>query len=243
MTKRGLSSYLPYSLALHAALFLSAILIMLLSRGKPPPMPYIVSLVDSPTVSSRPAGGSPAVREQARREERPEQKKTVEREKAAQPQAPAVKKEATKKEDDGRVADRIAALQAKKKIEKLAALRKTVDVSSGGSTARRETAAAAPKTDRAGTSGGSGAQSGGGTYYAMVVEKIRKQWIFPEGSDRDLEAVVAIRIARDGKVTIDKIEKGSGNSLFDRSVLRAIQKASPLPPPPADMEIGVRFRP
>ncbi|MCK7529007.1 MAG: hypothetical protein MZV64_71340 [Ignavibacteriales bacterium] len=33
MTKRGLSSYLPCSLALHAALFLSAILIMLLSRG------------------------------------------------------------------------------------------------------------------------------------------------------------------------------------------------------------------
>ncbi|MCK7529006.1 MAG: TonB C-terminal domain-containing protein [Ignavibacteriales bacterium] len=68
-----------------------------------------------------------------------------------------------------------------------------------------------------------------GTYYAMVVEKIRKQWIFPEGSDRDLEAVVAIRIARDGKVTIDKIEKGSGTASLTGPSCRAIQKASPYP--------------
>ena len=37
------------------------------------------------------------------------------------------------------------------------------------------------------------------------------------------------------------IEKSSGNLLFDRSATKAISKASPLSPPPVEMEIGVRF--
>jgi len=40
-----------------------------------------------------------------------------------------------------------------------------------------------------------------------------------------------------------RIEKPSGNVLFDRSALRAIAKASPVTPPPYEMEIGVRFYP
>ena len=53
----------------------------------------------------------------------------------------------------------------------------------------------------------------------------------------------AIKILKDGTTIVQNIEKSSGNSLFDRSALKALAKASPLPPPPYEMEIGVRFYP
>jgi TonB family protein len=58
-----------------------------------------------------------------------------------------------------------------------------------------------------------------------------------------LQTLVSIRIEKDGSITIQKIEKGSGNQPFDRSVLRAITMANPLPQPVKEMEIGIRFRP
>jgi TonB family protein len=53
--------------------------------------------------------------------------------------------------------------------------------------------------------------------------------------------VISIKIDSQGKVVSQEIEKSSGNILFDRSAEKAISKASPLPPPPVEMEIGVRF--
>ncbi len=79
------------------------------------------------------------------------------------------------------------------------------------------------------------------SYYALVTQKIWSEWIPPDYEATGLEAVISIKIARDGKVVSQKIERTSGNMLFDRSASKAISKASPLPPPPAEMEIGVRF--
>jgi TonB family protein len=87
-------------------------------------------------------------------------------------------------------------------------------------------------------------------YYTEVWSAIRSQWALPKsllGSQR-LEAVVVIVVRRDGTIESVRFEKKSGNALFDDSVLRAIQKANPLPKfpdiysPPRD-EIGIRFRP
>jgi colicin import membrane protein len=48
---------------------------------------------------------------------------------------------------------------------------------------------------------------------------------------------------RDGTIKVQGIEKSSGNALFDRSAQRAIAKATPVTPPPYEMEIGIRFYP
>ena len=77
-------------------------------------------------------------------------------------------------------------------------------------------------------------------YYSLITEKIWSQWVYPD-FDTDLEVIIAIRIDKDGKIVSQEIEKTSGNRLFDRSALKAISKAGPLPPPPAEMEIGIRF--
>jgi len=87
-------------------------------------------------------------------------------------------------------------------------------------------------------------------YYTMIWGKIKKNWILPEGiahNREDLKAVVSFKILRDGKIKGVRFENQSGNPYFDRSVLRAVEKAAPLPPLPREykggyLDIGVRFR-
>jgi TolA protein len=86
-------------------------------------------------------------------------------------------------------------------------------------------------------------------YYTAVYNKIYNSWILPGySSKRQLEAVVNIRIAKTGKILNTSFEQRSGSAYFDRSVLRAIKKADPLPPLPVGfnekyLELGIRFIP
>ncbi len=68
-------------------------------------------------------------------------------------------------------------------------------------------------------------------YYRTVQEKIKKAWSFTGGSN-DLTATVDFSIAADGTLTSVKIATGSNDPSFDDSVLRAIRRAAPFPPPP-----------
>jgi TonB family protein len=86
-------------------------------------------------------------------------------------------------------------------------------------------------------------------YYAEIWSRIRGQWslpqeILPKG---DVETVINATIMRNGAVVNVSFEKRSGNRYFDDSTVRAINKASPLPPLPSSIrgdsiEIGIRFR-
>jgi colicin import membrane protein len=135
-----------------------------------------------------------------------------------------------------RVEDRLAELASKKKIERIVKLRSVISVKSGG-----VKSAARP----AGKEGGAGTPKGSlfDSYYAKITEEIRQDWVYPDMGKKDLEAIVAVTIRRDGTVTIHGIEKSSGDLLFDRSALKAVTKASPVSPPPYEMEIGIRFHP
>jgi colicin import membrane protein len=123
--------------------------------------------------------------------------------------------------------DRIAALQAKKQVVKSAAQRRQLDIS-------RSSAKVA-----------GGGTPGGGSYEEVVGTIIQKNWANADflNKYRSLRAIIAIRIARSGEVTILAWERKSGSALFDREALRAITNSSPLPPPPTEMEIGINFDP
>jgi colicin import membrane protein len=232
MKPASLYHALGVSVALHVLTVITALFIASRSIVQKAPLPYIVSLVsDAPTFSG--AASSAPVKEAPAR---PKEAERVPVRKESPQTVPKPKENAAKKEDDSRVRDVIESIQAKKRLEKIVALRKTIDV--GGSTAQTPKNQPAATAEQRGTGGGKVTD-----YYTLVVQRIRQRWVFPETIDRNLEAVVAIRVAHDGRVTIERMEKGSGNSLFDRSVLRAINLASPLPPPPQEMEIGVRFTP
>ena len=232
MKEPGIWSSITLSFFLHIAIITISFLI---GRGfytrKLVP-PYVVSLVyPSQTAGSEKVSPSGAAQEAAA----PEIAKPAEKPREDSHTEPRRKKES----DTTIVKNRIEELKAIQKLERLAALRKIIDIGAG-QRALQSKNSSGPRNN---ISGSGGASAGGGDYYSLVEGKIRQQWIYPETLDRDLETVVSIRVARDGSITIEKVEKGSGNQLFDRSVLRAITMASPLPPPLKEMEIGLRFRP
>jgi protein TonB len=47
---------------------------------------------------------------------------------------------------------------------------------------------------------------------------------------------VVFEIGRDGKIAGLKVEKSSGNPLYDQAALRAITEATPFPPLPEDFK-------
>ncbi|MEJ2270414.1 MAG: energy transducer TonB [Desulfobulbaceae bacterium] len=66
--------------------------------------------------------------------------------------------------------------------------------------------------------------------------------------DNSLEAVLIIKIRRDGTVTDTFFERKSDNIYFNQFVLKALKDAAPLPPFPDQLqensfEIGLRFKP
>ena len=88
-------------------------------------------------------------------------------------------------------------------------------------------------------------------YRALVNEKIESNWALPErlsrGKDK-LEAILVVRVRRDGNVFDIQFEQKSGDSYFDDSVLKAVLKSKPFPPfpdiySPKEEEIVIRFAP
>lgn len=86
-------------------------------------------------------------------------------------------------------------------------------------------------------------------YYDLVDQRVYENWIPPPNTDlnnQDLMTVVAITMLPDGRILKSFIEESSGNPLFDQTVMRAILKSNPLPPPPIGLdqqsyELGLNF--
>jgi len=86
-------------------------------------------------------------------------------------------------------------------------------------------------------------------YHDQVYVQVRGSWIQPPDIELGREGrmtVVSISMLPDGRIVKSYIEESSGNARFDQSVMRAIIKSSPLPPPPIGLdeqryELGLRF--
>ena len=79
-------------------------------------------------------------------------------------------------------------------------------------------------------------------YHLEVEAAIRLQWVYPGAGGKDIETVVFATIMKNGTIKIDAV-RPSGNPAYDESVMRALKKAIPLPPPPYEREVELRFRP
>jgi TonB family protein len=239
------------SFLIHLSLFGAALLAMRQSNHFVMPSPYEISLVSPEALENKTA-------ERSRPEPKPEPKtdmsapETPRRsdEKVIEKKIKALKQTET---DEKMVEKRIEALKQTEKNEKMvekkmSTLRELEDIKKKLKTGEiisvkkeNNDAKIGPAEGAAGQGRGSLTDNSG----RVVSEEIRRQWQFPTDllKDRNIEAIVSIRVQKDGSVQILHIEKSSGNPLFDRSALRAITKASPVTPPPYEMEVGVRFYP
>lgn len=74
---------------------------------------------------------------------------------------------------------------------------------------------------------------------------VRQAWVLPAGLRREpLETQIEVELDAQGNVISEpKVTRRSGNPWYDESVVRAVQKASPLPPPPEPGRWPFVFRP
>lgn len=217
----------------------------------PPPAPEAKSETAQPAQSA-PASPPPVAVEKPKAKEK------------EKPISLAPKKEEAKKEDsEKKIADAIERLRQKREtktldstIEKMRSeresrqvqsaiegIRKRVTISSQGAVESNEPASGGASTDVMTIKHK--------IYYNLIWKRIRSVWVLPDAAlagQKNLEAIIGIRISPSGQIEDIQFEKKSGNSIFDESALRAIQKSNPLPPLPPGFEggrfdVGVRFTP
>ncbi|MDP3259751.1 MAG: cell envelope integrity protein TolA [Thermodesulfovibrionales bacterium] len=213
-----------FSFLLHLTFIFTALITIKNVNHFTMPSPYIVSLV-STEVSGQPARDKEGT---AARIEEPEQKMKL-------PSEPSKNK--ASEDSKQYISDRIAALEATRKAKRVVKLRNMISIK-GADKQVKDAKEISPPVK----SGGNETSILEG-YSERIGKEIRQRWAFPEAWGKNLEAVISVTIMSNGTVKINNIEKSSGNVLFDRSVLRAINKASPVSPPPHEMEIGLRFTP
>lgn len=75
------------------------------------------------------------------------------------------------------------------------------------------------------------------SYFSKVKKQVQGQWIaVTQGAGSKLKAEIVVQINSVGEVEKSYVETPSGNVDFDQSTLKAIDRASPFPPPPAEIK-------
>lgn len=101
-----------------------------------------------------------------------------------------------------------------------------------------------PTGSKAGTVSDFTKQTIGNQWVADCQEKIKPNWLVPSVIDESqragLAVVILLYVAPTGRVLKRSVEKSSGNDMYDRSVLQAIDKTSPLPAPPEEIREAVQ---
>ena len=101
------------------------------------------------------------------------------------------------------------------------------------------------KGDEKGSVGGGAESWIGIMIYRIKVESwIKSNWSYPVAlsSRRNLEAVIVVRVKSNGAILKSFFTKRSLNSIFDSSVLKAIERSDPIPPfPPGYLKRSEEF--
>jgi len=104
-----------------------------------------------------------------------------------------------------------------------------------------------------GVSGEGGTESGITIrmYQLAVEEQVKSNWSYPVAlidpkKRKDLEAIVLVKVRDDGTILKSWFKQRSASSVFDGSVMKAIERSDPLPPFPegyrkSSDEIEIRF--
>jgi colicin import membrane protein len=81
----------------------------------------------------------------------------------------------------------------------------------------------------------------------QIENKIQRNWSRPLSAKAGLECVLAVRQLPSGDVVSVSIQSCNGDDVVQRSIVAAVEKASPLPPPPVPelftRDISVTFKP
>lgn len=181
-----------------------------------------------PPPKAEPPKPDPAIAEKREREKKEQEKRErLEREKKEKERLEKEKAEKQKAEDARRKREAEEAEKKRKADEEKARLAKAK--AEAEAKAAQEAVAAARQTEI-------------NQWRGRIRDKIRGRANVPDTVTGKPEVEVRITLLPGGEVLDIKLEKSSGNRIYDEAILRAIRSASPLPVPPASSELFPQFR-
>lgn len=202
-------------------------------------------LAESKKVKKAEKAAKPGKEKAAARKKAAKAKKVAKAKKATEP-----KKAAKPKRSDGGDSKLVRRLKQRRIDAAVATARERARM-------RRETGGA-----RSGSGRGSGAGAGNGVgglvrgmefvaYHNRMLGQIKESWTWPRtwlSKPGALEVTVGFGVRVDGEIVGVELLQRSGDASFDESVVRAVRRASPLPPPPRSharefARVEVTFRP
>jgi colicin import membrane protein len=231
----GFQKILIISLVLH--LIFIAVTVVPLSSRKREIKNYYVNLVSPAAIRSR---------------ERPRIAKAAKKVRVRTRRIPpkkSIKSKADMMLESAEVSKAIDRIQQKKKEEeekarRLADLRARIkeDASKVEETAPEEAPGTEEESEAPDLYAGIGEYDARLLYEARVRQRIEAYWEMPHFDAEGLVAVFDIRVDKDWRIVSSRIIKSSGNRLFDRSAIKAMNDAGaateydPLPEPPLEMQ-------
>jgi len=145
-------------------------------------------------------------------------------------EAEAEKREKLKELRERRIADALEAIRSRAKSQEQSEQQQRQQKAAATSTVSGDTpGAAAPGVG--GTGGGIVEDVEFIAYRNEISERIKSSWTWA-GRKADLHVLVHMSIRENGEISGLKITRSSGDASFDESVIRALKRANPLPPPP-----------
>jgi colicin import membrane protein len=79
-------------------------------------------------------------------------------------------------------------------------------------------------------------------YTGIIKQRVQRSWFRPRGARTGLSCTVQVSLLPDGTVKGVEVVESSGDEVFDRSVEKAVYRASPLPLPPDKALFETVFR-
>lgn len=191
----------------------------------------LVALPDKITPDEPPA--PPAPKTQEPKEEPPKKEPVVKKE----PQKPKPKV-VQKQDTDAIKLDKTKQKSALNKLKQLSAFERLQERLAEQKRKEAEAAAKKAQAFKGNEISEGTALSGVGklqhdAYLSEIDRHFRNNWSLPEYlRNRGLIAEVVVRLDRVGNIIGSQLVKSSGNPTFDDIVMSAVQKSSPVPPPP-----------
>jgi colicin import membrane protein len=160
-------------------------------------------------------------------------KKAAEQKKKADAEKKRIQAEKQKKEAEKK---RLAALEEKRRQEEAAELKRRLEDEERREAEARQQAEHNRMLD-----------SLRAQYVKLIEQKVERNWLRPVTSTKDMSCEVIVTQTSLGDVMSVGLQRCTNDLAFQRSIERAVRKASPLPPPPNpevfDREIHFTFRP
>ena len=204
---------------------------------------------------------------ETKRETKQERKVKAEKTKAVETAAPAQEKvalkESMKKQPTKKGSSKEATDESKSEAASLDSVRERLIQSAveraknrtegGQKTSKGEVISSGPGEGEGAAALGQGGRGGGVVkgmeyiiYQNRMLSTIKYNWVWV-GQRSNLKVIVRFNIKDNGEIVGLKVVQPSGNPSYDESVLRAVQKSSPLPAPPdivrkdfSDVELAFR---